>query len=236
MKDKEYIRLPKQKILPDKRSELRKLNDDDWKNLIFHHLLRFYKEADFGKIKIRIQDEKKKERSYIETVVKKEIVKWLRNDQCFDTHEFKVDREPSSDGVLEGLYDLKFQHSQWKNKYFPFECKNLNRTAASLNEYVFNKAKEDGGVYRYITGKYAPELDFGGMLGFILEGDESEIISKIIEKISSAFHSKKIGKLEGKGIREKAIEGNPNTFESVHLRECKAGQPFILHHIIFDMD
>ena len=90
MKEKEYIRLPKTKPLPDSRDELRKLSDEDWKNLIFHHLLRFYKEVDLKKIKTQIQDEKKKKRSNIEEVVKKEIKKWLKNDQCFDTQDFII--------------------------------------------------------------------------------------------------------------------------------------------------
>lgn len=231
MKEKEYIRLPIAKPLLDSRSELRKLSDEEWKNLIFHHLLRFYKEADLKKIKTRIQDEKRKKRSNIEEVIKKEIKKWLKNDRLFDTQDFIINREPSADGNVAGFYDLKFEHSQWKHKYFPFECKNLDRNAASINEYVYNKTKKDGGVYRYLTGKYAPELDFGGMIGFILDGNENEIISKIIVKISGTF--------QDHSIKKSSIEGNRNTFDSIHLKrpkECRTGQTFILHHIIFDMN
>jgi hypothetical protein len=239
MKGKEYIRLPKTRLLPDKRSELRKLSDDDWKNLIFQHLLRFYKKADFRKIKTLIQDEEKKKRSNIEEVVKKEIKKWLKNDRCFNMQEFIINREPSADGSIDGYYDLKFEHSQWKNKYFPFECKNLNKTAACINEYVYNKNKNDGGVYRYFTGKYAPGQNFGGMIGFILEGNENEIISKIVDKICITFRNDETGKLAINGIIQSSIEGNRNTFDSIHLRqqkECRTRQTFKLHHIFFDMD
>ena len=239
MKGKEYIRLPRTRILPDKRSEMRKLSDDVWKNFIFHHLLRFYKKADLKKIKILIQDEKKKKRSNIEEVVKKEIKKWLKNDLRFNAHEFIINREPSADGGIDGYYDLKFQHSQWRNKCFPFECKNLNRTAACIDEYVYNKSKKDGGVYRYFTGKYAPGQNFGGMIGFILEGNENEIISKIIDRMCVTFRGSKIGKLAKNGIIKSSIEGNSNTFDSIHLRlqrECRTGQTFKLHHIFFDMD
>lgn len=239
MKEKEYIRLPKTKHLPDNRSELRKLSDEDWKNLIFHHLLRFYKEADLKKIKTQIQDEKKKKRSNIEEVVKKEIKKWLKNDQRFDSQDFIINREPSADGNIAGFYDLKFEHSQWKYKYFPFECKNLDRTSASINEYVYNRTKNDSGVFRYLIGKYAPELDFGGMIGFILEGTETEIISRIINKIINTFQDNNIGKLAVNGIKKRSIAGNRNIFDSTHLRqqrECSTRQTFILHHIIFDID
>lgn len=237
MNEKEYIRIPKAKPLPNEIIQLRKLKDEDWKNLIFHHLLRFYKNVDSRQIKARIQDEKKKKRSNIEEVIKKIISKWLKCDQRFDTHGFIINREPSTDGNIDGYYDLKFEHSYWKSKYFPFECKNLDRHQASINEYVYNKAKNDGGVYRYLTGKYASNLDFGGMIGFILEGNESEIILNIINKIVITFQDQEIEKLTINGIARNSIAGNHNTFNSVHLRQQndKKRQAFILHHIIFDM-
>lgn len=237
MNEKEYIRIPKTKPLPNEIIQLRKLKDEDWKRFIFQHLLRFYKYADFKQIKARIQDEKKKKRSSIEEVIKKFISRWLRCDQRFDTNGFIINREPSTDGKIDGYYDLKFEHSYWKRKYFPFECKNLDRHQASINEYVYNKSKNDGGVYRYLTGKYASNLAFGGMIGFILEGNENEIILNIINKIIVSFQDRKIEDLATNGITRNSIAGNHNTFDTVHLRQksSKKRQVFILHHIIFDM-
>ena len=235
---REYIKLPKTKFLSDSRSELRKLSDEDWKNHIFSHLLRFYKEADSNEIIKLIEDAKEKKPSNIEEVIKKKIKKWLINDRRFNMHDFIINREPSSDGKVDGFYDLKFEHSQWKHKYFAFECKNLDKTETSIKEYVYNKAGDDGGVYRYVTCKYAAELDFGGMIGFVLEGNENGIISKIINKLHSTFDDNEIGKLAKKGIIENSIEGNPNTFDSIHLRQQRVdrnGQTFKLHHLIFDM-
>ncbi|HLP59587.1 MAG TPA: hypothetical protein VK186_12185 [Candidatus Deferrimicrobium sp.] len=235
---REYIKLPKTEPLSDIRSKLRELSDDVWKNHIFSHLLRFYKEADFKEIITAIQAEKSKKRSNIEDVIKKKIKKWLKNDQRFDMHDFIINREPSADGNVDGFYDLKFEHSQWKHKYFAFECKNLDRTETSIKEYVYNKTSDDGGVYRYFTCKYAAELDFGGMIGFILEGNESDIISKIIAKLHKTFDDNEIGKLAEKGIIENSIAGNPNTFDSIHLRrqqDNRKNQKFKLHHIVFEM-
>lgn len=235
---REYIKLPETKPLSDSRSELRELNDEAWKNHIFSHLLRFYKEADFKEIITAIQAEKSKKRSNIEDVIKKKIKKWLNNDPRFNMHEFIINREPSADGNVDGFYDLKFEHSQWKPKYFAFECKNLGTKETSINEYVYNKISNDGGVYRYVICKYAAEIDFGGMIGFILEGNECDIIPKIIAKLHRTFDDNEIGKLAEKGIIENSIAGNPNTFDSIHLRRQKdkrKNQKFKLHHIVFEM-
>ena len=154
-------------------------------------------------------------------------------------NEFIINREPSSDGEIEGFYDLKFEHSSWRHKYFAFECKNLDNSASSINEYVYNRAKEkdkkDGGVYRYMTGKYAKDLNFGGMIGFVIEGESNSIIGKIIAKIHDTFDNNEIGQLTGKRIIKNSIENNPNTFDSIHIRskeyEIKK-ENFTLHHVM----
>lgn len=232
---KEYIKLPEVKILSNSRSKLRELGDTDWKNHIFSHLLQFYKEIDNNEIVELICKEKQKKKADIEKVIKKRLIKWLKEDQRFGLNGFLVNREPSSDGAGEGFYDLKFEHSDWINKYFAFECKNLNLSSGSINEYVYNKAKQDGGVYRYMTNKYAMDLDFGGMLGFVIEGELNLIIRKIIAEIHKTFDINDIGQLTGRCIIEHAIENNSNTFNSIHLRpeENKIEKHiFTLHHII----
>jgi len=232
---KEYIKLPKVEKLSDSRSKVRELSDTDWKNHIFFHLLQFYKEIDNNEIVELICKEKQKKRANIEDAIKKRIKKWLQNNPRFMLNEFLVNREPTSDGEEDGFYDLKIEHSQWRNKYFAFECKNLNKFSGSIDEYVYNKYKQDGGIYRYMTNKYANDLDFGGMLGFVIEGDSNLIIKSIIIKIYDTFQKNDIGQLTGRYIIEKSIENNANTFDSIHLRpkgNTIKKQIFNLHHII----
>ena len=232
---KEYIKLPKVNKLSDSRSKLRELNDASWKNYIFFHLLQFYKETDNSEIVELIFKEKQKKKAEIEKEIKKRLKKWLKEDQRFCLNGFLVNREPSSDGAIDGFYDLKFEHSDWINKYFAFECKNLDKSSGSINEYVYNRTQQDGGVYRYMINKYAEDLDFGGMLGFVIEDESNLIIGKIIEKIHKTFDNNDIGQLTGRCIIEHSIENNSNTFDSIHLRleENKIKKHiFTLHHII----
>ena len=230
---KEYIKLPKIEELSDSRSRLRELSDADWKNYIFFHLLQFYREVDNNEIIELIGKEKQKERADIEEKIKKYIRKWLKNNQQFDLHEFVVNREPSSEES--GFYDFKIEHSQWRNKYFSLECKNLDESLYSINEYVYNGTKQDGGVYRYMTNKYAKDLDFGGMIAFVIAGDSFLIMEKIIQKMHEIFDNNDIGQLTDKRIIRNSIENNSNTFDSIHLRLEKnkiKKRIFMLHHII----
>lgn len=242
----EYIRLPKFQKIPDSTIKAEKLNDEFWKNLIFHHLLKFYKETDFTNLKLIIAQEKLKKRSNIEDVIKKYIRNHFNNDQNFGIQGFILNREPSAEGKLNGFYDLKFQHSNWrenitsKSKYFAFECKNLDSGTTLVNEYVYckktSKDKEiyyDGGVFRHFNSKYVLEQNFGGMIGFILSGNTDEVATKIKEKLKVPFHISPKGNLIPDGIIHNSIESNENTFDSIHLRN---DEEFRLHHLLFNFN
>ena len=231
--NKKYIKLPKPEKLSDSRKELRKLDDNQWKQHIFFHILKFYKEIDNNQVIKLIEKEKLKPKKQIEEAIKKLIRKQLINDRKFSANEFIINREPASEHG--GSYDFKIQHSSWRDKYFTFECKNLDTTStssitSSINEYVYNKSKPDGGVYRYIIGKYAKNLNFGGMIGFIIKGETDKIIKQIIEKLRQVSNNN-VGKLTGKSIICNSIENNKNTFDSIHLIEKKF---FTLHHIMMN--
>lgn len=237
---REYIRLPKTKALPDSSRKKRSLNDDFWINLIHSHLLKFYNEFDASDLSRLINIEKAKtSRKHIEDLIKDYIYSW------FDEHNKKIFRE----GIIlnleskvkynqNGFYDMKFQHSDWVDmdakmvKYYSLECKNLNSKNLCIDEYVFNNSKKDGGVYRHFNGKYAQKNNFGGMLGFILDGDPEIIKEKIIVKLKSPFDNSPEGDLIVNGIVLNSIEGNDFTFDSKHIR---LGYFFTLHHILFNI-
>ncbi len=225
--------------MSDSRIQLRKLDDDDWKQHIFFHILKCYKEIHNNEVIKLIEKEKLKPKANIEEAIKKFIVKQLKNDKRFDTHGFIVNREPSSEHG--GFYDLKIQHSYW-GKYFSFECKNLDSTSkaptsSSINEYVYNKSKQDGGVYRYMIGKYARDFNFGGMIGFIIKGKTDIIIEEIIKKLRLVFDKNSVGELTDKSIVRNAIENNNNTFNSMHIiaKNNKIKKKiFTLYHIMMN--
>jgi len=241
---KDYIKLPAIAPMSDSRAELRHCDDVFWKNYILFFLLKYYQEVNDAEIKNIVESETQKERAEIETRIKKHIRRWLKNCPIFSRYEFIVNLEALAGDNLEGYYDLKFQHSQWHDKYFSFEAKNIGKikrmtVSKSINEYVYIKEKdrENGGMYRYFIGKYSGELNFGGMIGFVI-GEVDNPVRKVIEKINSVYDNDvSIGRLIEEKIIENSIAENPNTFDSVHLRqnsETKQNEVFRLHHIIMD--
>ncbi len=239
----DYIKLPALKPMPDSRNLLRRIPDTVWKQYVFYFLLKYYKEVKKEEIITLIKTRNKKKRANIEKAIKKHIRRWLKNCPSFDKHEFVINLEPSAEGEPEGFYDLKIEHSQWRRKYFSFEAKNLGKTKSmssskSISEYIYIKEKdrEDGGMYRYFIGKYACEMAFGGMIGFII-GTIENPIAALIDKIHSVYDKNLAGKLTKEKIIKNSISSNHNTFDSIHLRQnikTKQDEVFRLHHMIMD--
>ncbi len=233
-----YIKLPSIKLLSDSCIERRKLNDDDWKNYIFYGLLKFIKEGDKTEI-LRIIDNPKIKK---ENAISNSIYLWLIKDRKFNSFEFVVNREPRTDGDKEGFIDLKFQHSQWGNgnKHFSFEAKNLDGSSKLLNEYVYTNKKikdsyeENGGMFRFMTRKYSHNMDFGGMIGYVIKKCDDNLVNILADKIEEIYRNNEVGELLGE-IERNSICDKENTFSTYHKR-CKTSNDskFTLYHIIMD--
>jgi len=241
---KEYFKLPKTKVMSDSRIQLRQLFDADWKNYIFSHLFQYYNAVDNKVVQAIIKNEKNKEKANIEREIKEHIRNWLkRQSESFNVQGFIINLEPSAECNKEGYIDLKFEHSDWQSKYFSFEAKNLGDIkstiqSTSINEYVYvkTKSREDGGMFRYITNKYACELNFGGMLGFVI-GKNEDLISNLTDKIKSVYNHLEYGKLTGEKVVLNSIENNENTINTIHIRKNRFSgidEEFYLYHIILD--
>lgn len=230
--EREYIRIPKSSPLPSYVPELKDLSDEVWKNEIFHHLLSFYQNYDTAELKNKIELERKKQNSRIEREIAKYIRLGLNSNRRFGYH-FKAFGENTNDEEVEGSYDITIHSTNWKNKDFHFECKNLDKSQDLVNKYVcYNKGHSvfDGGVYRYFNGKYAQNLNFGGMIGFIIEGDVFGIKGSIIKKLEDKFID-----ITPEGdllsVEDNSIEQNDFTFDSKHKRNKGV---FLLHHLLFN--
>lgn len=237
---KSYIKLPKLKPLPDSSIKKRNLSDDVWLNYVFYIVLLYYKEISNIEVSILINNELEKQYSQIEKVLKEHIYKWYKRKKRtskIDIWGVILNLEPSSEN-FDGFYDLKFQHSDW-SKYFIFEAKNLGevksrKKSALVNEYVYvqKNDKEDGGMHRFMTKKYANEINFGGMLGFVIGESNGDIISDLTRKIRLVYESNINGKLVGDKIILNSI-GNENTFTSIHSRSNDLDN-FYLYHVVMD--
>lgn len=231
--EREYIKIPKSSPIFDASLEPKVLNDEFWKNEIFHHLLSFYKNYDRIWLSKKIKQEKSKSKSDIEDLIAMYIRNYLRKNRTFGIKGLglKVVGGLNNDIEKKGLYDISFLHSFW-DKEFHFECKNLDKNQDLVNKYVcYNKGHSvfDGGVYRYFNGKYAQSLNFGGMIGFVLDGSVAEIKNKIIKKLSDKFDIAPEGDLVD--VTNNSIEGNEFTFNSIHKRK---NREFLIHHLLLN--
>lgn len=235
--EREYIKIKKPSPLPNLTHLLNDLDDDFWKKWIFFHLLSFYKTYDKSSLLSKIVIEKEKQYPRVEREIAKFIRTKLNNDKAFSAN-FYAFGENTNDEDIEGNYDITIHNSYWKNKNFHFECKNLNSTNDLISKYVYYNTYKidkdqnhiyDGGVFRYFNGKYAQNLSFGGMIGFILEGDMLEIKKQIILKLDGKFKTTPEGDL--KTIEDNSIENNIFTFDSNHNR---FQNEFNLHHVLLD--
>lgn len=213
-------------------------NDKFWKNLIFGFLFKFYNSH---------TSKKKEFSSKKEDDIKKCIYDWLNQDLEF-CGVLVVNLETRTEGTQLGYEDIKFQTTLWGNgrKHFAFECKMLNSSTAKIKEYVYRQETEtkvaDGGLYRFLINKYATDKDFGGMIGFVQQGN----IEVIIKDIKNAIRNLKLTDNKGQGFGQiinpdllnQTIYDNKNTFNSNHVRCDKDTNTIIssihIYHILFD--
>ncbi|HEX8575692.1 MAG TPA: hypothetical protein VF677_05300 [Flavobacterium sp.] len=235
--EREYIRIKEPVPLPFDTRQLRTLDDKFWKNWVFYYLIDFYKNHDNAELEIKIEEEKKKKKSDIEDLIAIYIRRNLRENKRFGLQGFKVAGGINNDLEIKGLYDISILHSYW-DKEFHFECKNLDGSPNLINKYVcyntykkdtYNENIFDGGVLRYFNGKYAQNLVFGGMIGFVLAGDSIKIKNSLVTKLNEKLNTTPEGDLIK--ITDNSIEGNDFTFDSLHKRLKKE---FTIHHLLFD--
>ena len=220
--EKEYIKIKTErpKTPFSKNTDVLKTRDDKfWKDWVFYCLLSFYQEFDRKILKQKIE----KNPSRVEKTIADFIRNYLINNDEFDgVCGFIINREPLNDGNIEGYYDIQIQHSYWKNRIFCFECKNLKENSKSnlIGKYV------NDGVYRFFNGQYAQNQNFGGMIGFVLEGNCLNIKAKIHNKLDITPEINLIK------IDDNSIQENDFTFDSYHWR---SNLKFVIHHLLFDI-
>lgn len=235
--EREYIRINKPSSFPNYTTLLKELDDIFWKKWVFYHLLTFYQNYDSIELKEKIENERKKSYPRVEREIAKFLRIKLNADKEFGYH-FKAFGENTNDEDVEGNYDITVHSTNWKSKDFHFECKNLDRSQDLINKYVYyntyrkdsnNENIFDGGVFRYFNGKYAQKLGFGGIIGFVLEGEVLNLKSKVMKKLNEKFKTTPEGDLLK--VIDNSIDQNNFTFDSYHDRFISE---FVLHHLLFD--
>ncbi|ODS39848.1 hypothetical protein BEH94_02945 [Candidatus Altiarchaeales archaeon WOR_SM1_SCG] len=118
--------------------------------------------------------------------------------------------------------DIKIRKKDWDEESFiTVECKRLDKD----KYHVLIKKYVDEGMDRFISGKYCAENNCSFMVGFIVDGDNLEIISEI-----NAYVQEKYSDYD----KLKKIKENLHYF-SKHNRE-KGFTPFKINHLFANID
>ena len=153
----------------------------------------------------------------------------LRRSRDRSVHFFRIDWESHvlADGAQQaGRIDLKFSQGLDEDVYFSIECKRLRvqfptRFDTLARQYVTE------GMLRYFTGQYAEDLDKGGMLGYVMDGNVSEAIHDVTEAIERRRFDLYMS--ENETLRPCAALSSRQVRETSH--NYGPGNRFIVYHI-----
>lgn len=130
-----------------------------------------------------------------------------------------------------GEIDLKAIYRNQEKTYFSFECKRLRVHFPSGFDTLAGKYVTKG-MYRYFNGKYARDLDKGGMLGYIMDGNYDEAVKdvqKAIEKRRLNLYMQ-----ESETLKDSSCITSKQVKETLHKYSPK--EKFTIYHIFLPMN
>ena len=169
----------------------------------------------------------------LEDPITEELCRRLRHSRSAAELPFRIDIQMvelgESADAEQGRMDIVFSPLlATEQVYFCLECKRLNVTKAGstrshANEYVVH------GMMRFISGQYASQVQQGGMLGYVLDGD----VAVAIERVSVAIGRRweELGmRTPGPMLQSSVLTVVATARETQHSRDV-TGQPFVIHHL-----
>ncbi len=169
-----------------------------------------------GKIKYTMSETQITEELFIEV----EGVWWDRGPKSIrPIHEKSHGRSESGRGKSPTI-DFCFRDCWNMESYLGAECKLLEQdNNTRYKDYI------EGGIDRYLTGRYGKKCSAGMMIGYILNGNSPMIISEVRNLVDRASCNSKM-------ILSISINGFKEHYESVHERKLGVS-PFDIHHLFF---
>ena len=169
----------------------------------------------------------------LEDPTTEELCRRLRQSRAAADLPFRIDIQLVELGESldsdQGRMDIVFSPMvPTETVYFCLECKRLNVTKL---DYIRSYATEYviRGMMRFITGKYAPQVRHGGMLGYVLDGNVAGAIGRV-----SAVIGRRCEELGMKGsclLRQSSIRTTDSSAkETRHWRE-PSGSLFVIQHL-----
>lgn len=122
------------------------------------------------------------------------------------------------------------------------ECKPIDTSKKRIDAYIHKKNafREDGGLYRFFINKYATNLSFGGMLGYIIKDTPEFVTNKLKEEISKfeiTDDTVTYGSIINKQLLSDQVDGFEYSFQSNHIRIHKSEiiEPIHIFHLFIDL-
>jgi len=159
----------------------------------------------------------------------------LERNQGSSKLPFLIDIEvilPNVDGSeQQGRLDLRFIHGYHRKVYFSIECKRLRVNRPSGFDTLAGKYVTEG-MCRYFNGQYAPDLDKGGMLGYVMDGNCNQAIKdvqKAIEKRRLNLYMQ-----ENEALKDSSCITSKQVKETLH--QYGPNEKFTIYHIFLPMN
>lgn len=131
-----------------------------------------------------------------------------------------------------GRLDIRIIHGYIREVYFSIECKRLRwefpggRFDPLAGVYVTD------GMYRYFNGQYAQDLDKGGMLGYVMDGNCNKAVmdvQKAVEKRRSDLYMQ-----ENETLKASSCVASKQVKETIH--KYGPNEKFTIYHIFLPMN
>ena len=169
----------------------------------------------------------------LEDPATEELCRRLRQSRTAANLPFRIDTQlmelgESSDSD-QGRMDIVFSPLvPTEVVYFCLECKRLNVIkSGSMRSYAAEYVIH--GMMRFITGRYSSQVQHGGMLGYVLDGN----VEGAIDRVSVAIgRRRKELRMEGLDLvrRSSVRTEDPWARETQHWRGSNGGR-FVIQHL-----
>lgn len=126
-----------------------------------------------------------------------------------------------------GRADIRFCCPHGIRVYFAIEAKRLHVTSANgrwsslVREYV------DDGMMRFVSGRYAPHMESGAMLGYVFDGDTVKARAGVDKAVSTNAVLLRLAP-SGHLAPSTVLPGHPVD----ETRHDLSGRPFTLYHLL----
>ena len=122
-----------------------------------------------------------------------------------------------ADGIAysKGKIDMSVLLDRTRDNYLAYECKRLNVVRGSGKKETLATRYVMCGLRRFVTEQYSEGLPVGCMLGYVIDGDVSLALKKVLEAIEKG--TREVG-LDQKPVRSADIP-EVERFVSRHVRD-----------------